>query len=283
MLDRVGGLLERYDLLLCDIWGVVHDGRKAFPFSNEALTRFRAGGGTVVLVSNSPAPSRALVELLDNRQVVRTAYDATVSSGDLALEHIRERGYRRVHRIGPAARDGSFFGMLGSEDAAVEEADAIACTGLVRDREDTPEQYRGLLERALARRLPLVCVNPDLAVHVGQDLLPCAGAIAAIYEAMGGSVYWAGKPHPVAYASARRVAERLRGGPVPVARILAIGDSVRTDLAAARNAGVDALFIVSGIHREELTDGDGVSLDRVRSLLQREGSAAIACATGLRW
>lgn len=283
VLAHVGALLERYDVLLCDIWGVVHDGNRAFPDANSSLTRFRDRGGTVVLVSNAPAPGPALEHVLAEKQVLPTAWDAIVSSGDLALSHIRDKGYTRVHRIGPGARDGSFWRALAMPDAAIEEADAVACTGLVDDRRETPEHYRPLLERALRRRLPLVCVNPDLHVHVGADLLPCAGAIATIYEAMGGEVYWAGKPHPVAYGTARRIAEARRGAPVASARILGIGDSVRTDLTAARNAGVDALFIASGIHRDELVVDGAIGMDRVAALLARESATAVACAGNLAW
>lgn len=283
VLDNVGSLLERYDLLLCDIWGVVHDGNVALPDANETLTRFRARGGTVVLVSNAPSPGPALVHVLDSKKVVRTAYDAIVSSGDLALMHIREKGFARVHQVGPGSRDGSFWRALGMPDSPIEEADAVAVTGLVDDRRETPELYRPMLERALARRLPLVCVNPDLHVHVGADLLPCAGAIAAIYDEMGGEVYWAGKPHPVAYGTARRIGEERRAGPVANARILGVGDSVRTDLAAAKNAGVDALFIASGIHRDEVIVDGRIGEQRIATLFSREGATAIACATGLAW
>ena len=283
ILDRVGDLLENYDVLLCDIWGVVHDGQRAFPAANAALTRFRERGGTVVLVSNAPSPSPALAHVLDSKQVARTAWDATVSSGDLALTHMRESGYTRVHRIGPAARDGSFFAASGLADTAIDEADAVACTGLVDDRRERPEDYIGLLERAHARKLPFVCVNPDLAVHVGADLLPCAGAVATLYEQMGGNVFWAGKPHPIAYETARAMAEERRGAAVPTARILGIGDSIRTDLAAARNSGVDALFITSGIHRDELMDGSDIGTDNLARLFEREAPAAVAAAAALRW
>src|SRR5690606_14441053 len=134
---------------------------------------------------------------------------------------------------------------------AISEAEAIACTGLVDDRRETAEDYRERLEAARARRLPLVCANPDLVVHVGPDLLPCAGAIGALYEGMGGDVFWAGKPFPIAYDRALAEAASRRGRPIDPSRVLAIGDSIRTDLAAAAGAGVDALFIVTGIHRDE--------------------------------
>lgn len=283
VVEHLGPLLDGYDVLLCDIWGVVHDGQRAFPAANEALTRFRERGGTVILVSNAPSPSDALVDILDEKAVWRSVYDGIVSSGDLALQHIREKGYSRVHHIGRQGRDGAFFRALGAPSTPIEEADAIACTGLVHERREQAESYRPLLERALPRKVPFVCANPDLHVHVGEDLLPCAGAIAAIYEEMGGPVFWAGKPHPVAYDSALRRAGELRGAPVPKNRVLAIGDSVRTDLAAAKNAGVDALFVASGIHRDELISDGVIGLEALARLFSENGTRAVAATAALRW
>ena len=283
ILTACGGLLARYDVLFCDIWGVVHDGRRAFDTANVALTRFRSGGGTVVLVSNAPMPAANVASLLDEKGVVREAWDAIVSSGDLALGVIRERGYRRIYGIGPARRDGDFFAALPSRVANIDDADAVACTGLVHERRETAEHYRPILEKARARQLLFVCANPDLAVHVGADLLPCAGAIAAISESMGGEVVWAGKPHALAYGTAKTVAEKLRQAPVASARILAIGDSVRTDLAAAQGAGIDALFIVSGIHRDETMHEGRIAPEKLARLLAKSGPPAIAAAAALAW
>lgn len=283
IITHAGPLLGRYDLLLCDVWGVVHDGRRAHPAACEALARFRRDGGTVVLVSNAPMPCDAVARVLDDKKVDRAAWDAIVSSGDLALTEIKERGYRRLHRIGPPGRDDDFFERLPGPDAPVATAEAIACTGLRDDRSERSQQYLPVLEAARARDLPFVCVNPDLVVHVGEDLLECAGAIATIYERLGGSVFWAGKPHPVAYATAIARAERLRGSLVGRSRILAIGDAVRTDLAAAKGAGVDALFIASGIHREETMAGGQVDGAAVNRLVAAAGVEARAAAAALVW
>lgn len=282
IVDHCGALLQGYDVLLCDVWGVVHDGRRAFDEANAALAAFRARGGTVVLVSNAPTPSDNVARVLDDKGVVREAWDSIVSSGDLALAHIRSQGWRRLHHIGPARRDRAFFEALGSPSAPISEAEGLACTGLVDDRSETAENYRERLEAARARGLTLVCANPDLVVHVGQDLLPCAGAIGALYEAMGGAVVWAGKPFPIAYDTALGEASRLRGADVPRARVLAVGDSIRTDLAAAAGAGVDALFIASGIHRDEALSGGGIAADGLARLFPPGGPPAVAAATALR-
>jgi HAD superfamily hydrolase (TIGR01459 family) len=277
-----GPLLEAYDVLLCDVWGVIHDGKRAFDAANQALAQFRRRGGTVVLVSNAPTPATNVARVLDEKGVWRDAWDAIVSSGDLALTHIRAQGWQRLHHVGPAARDRAFFEALPGPSAALSEAEAIACTGLVDDRRETAEDYRDRLELARARDLPLVCANPDLVVHVGVELLPCAGAIGALYEAMGGEVFWAGKPFPIAYERALAQAALSRDAPVDRSRVLAIGDSIRTDLAAAAGAGVDALFIVTGIHRDDCVVDGEVSPDALAGLFAGDGPAAVAAATALR-
>lgn len=277
-------LLAGYDVVLCDIWGVIHDGVTAYPGANEALTRFRAGGGSVVLVSNAPMPAPTVARVLDDKGVVRTAWDRIVSSGDIALSIIRARGYRQVHQVGPPRRDKAFFAALDGPIAAIEAADAIAVTGLLDDRRETAHDYAPMLSVALRRGIPLICANPDLAVHVGAELLPCAGAIAALYEEMGGAVTWAGKPHPIAYDTALEAAAGLRGAPVARDRVLAIGDSIRTDLAAAAGAGVDALLIAAGLHRDEMIDAAGsLRPDRVAAALAASRLPARAVSEALRW
>ncbi|MEZ5816082.1 MAG: TIGR01459 family HAD-type hydrolase [Hyphomicrobiaceae bacterium] len=282
IIESCASLLEGYDVLLCDVWGVVHDGRTAFPEANEALSSFRKRGGTVIMVSNAPTPSSNVARVLDDKGVVRDAWDAIVSSGDLALAHVRARGWQRLHHIGPARRDRSFFDALPGTSVDISQAEAMACTGLVDDRRETADDYRGLLAAARERSLPLVCANPDLVVHVGPDLLPCAGAIGALYESMGGEVFWAGKPFPIAYDTALAEAARLRNAAVARERVLAIGDSIRTDLAAAAGAGVDALFIVTGIHRDECIENGHLEASRLAAMFSGDGPSALAAATALR-
>lgn len=282
IIESCADLIARYDVLFCDVWGVVHDGRRAFPEANVALAGFRARGGTVILVSNAPTPAANVARVLDDKGVAREAWDAIVSSGDLALSHIREQGWTRLHLIGPERRDRAFFEAVGSASVPVEAAEALACTGLVDDRRETAEHYRGRLEAARERRLALVCANPDLVVHVGPDLLPCAGAIGALYEAMGGEVFWAGKPYPISYDTALAEAARLRDETVDRGRVLAIGDSLRTDLAAAAGAGVDALFIASGIHRDEAMRDGRLEPERLAELFSGDAPTAVAAAASLR-
>lgn len=256
VLAHARDLFARYEVLICDIWGVVHDGHRAYESAGDAFARFRSAGGTVVLLSNAPMPSDWVARVLDEKHVRRDSWDAIVSSGDIALEHIAARGYRVIHHIG-TERDLPLIEAMTARAVPFEDAQAIVCTGLVDDRRETAETYRPLLTRALARRLPFVCANPDLYVHVGPDLLPCAGVLGELYERMGGEVYWSGKPYPPAYERTADVIARLRGGAVAKGRMLAIGDAVRTDIAGASAFGVDSVFIAHGIHRDDVVkDGE---------------------------
>lgn len=283
ILAHAGPLLARYDVLFCDVWGVVHDGVKAYAHATEALVRFRTHGGTVILLTNAPVPVPRVEAMLEARHVPPEAYDGIVSSGEIALAHLAEKGYRAVHYIGPRARDGAFFARAGARHAPVEEAEALVCTGLNDDVNETAESYRGLLGAAQARGLPFVCANPDLVVDVGGRLFLCAGALADAYQTLGGEVFWAGKPHATAYASATAAAEGIRGKPVVGENVLVIGDSVRTDLAGARTAGLDALFIAGGIHRHETMTGASIDAERLAALFPPGTPPALGAMAELAW
>jgi HAD superfamily hydrolase (TIGR01459 family) len=283
ILKHARDLLGRYDVLFCDVWGVVHDGYRAYQTACDALLRFREAGGTVVLVSNAPVPQHRVASMLDLRKVPREAWDTIVSSGAIALAHIEEKRYARVYYVGPRDRDAAFFEKSQAQPSPIGASEALVCTGLNDDVNETPEDYRPLLEAAYARELPFVCANPDLVVDVGGRLYPCAGALADLYERMGGPVFWAGKPHPVAYATAHAEAERIRGATVARERILVLGDALRTDLAAAENAGIDALFIAAGIHRAEAMDGEGLSAEKLAKLFTPGKPRALAAMPVLAW
>ena len=283
IIARSRDLLQRYDVIFCDVWGVLHDGRRAFTPACEALIAFREMKRSVVLVSNAPQPRERVAEILDERGVPRSAWDAIVSSGDLALDHVAERGYRRTLRIGPHPRSLPFFGRLPGEAASVGEAEAIVCTGLVDDTSETAESYRPLLAEARRRKLPFVCANPDLVVDVGGRLYLCAGAIAALYEEMGGEVFWAGKPHRPAYERAHAEAQMRLGRGVPLQSILAIGDALRTDIAGAAAFGIDALLVANGIHRHEIMSNGDLDRDRLAEALLRERLSITAAIPALAW
>jgi HAD superfamily hydrolase (TIGR01459 family) len=249
--EHFAGLAAAYDVALCDVWGVVHNGLAATPETGDALARFRARGGTVVLITNAPRPNAFVRRMLDRLEVDPAAYDDVVSSGDVTLEVVRARAGQRVFHIGPE-RDTPLFDGLDAPLAPLEAADYVVCSGLFNDDGETPDDYAELLARMRARALLMVCANPDVVVERGDRLLYCAGAIADRYRELGGEVLYAGKPYRPIYERALAKAEEARGAPVPLGRVLAIGDSVRTDLTGATAFGVDFLFVTSGIHAEEL-------------------------------
>lgn len=249
-LDEV---LSGYDALFCDVWGVVHDGVASHPAAVAALTAARRAGKKVVLLTNSPRLNDGVERQIAGLGVTREAFDAIVTSGD-ATRALIEAGSRHVLHIGPE-RDLDIFGGLGLSLESEAGAQVIVCTGLADDRSEDPETYRPLLERLADRGLPMICANPDIVVHVGDRLIPCAGAVAAIYAEIGGTVHLAGKPHAPIYAVARRASGEE-------ARVLCIGDGLMTDVLGANNHDADCLFISHGIHRDELADviGDPVLL-----------------------
>ncbi len=276
-------LLSRYDVLFCDVWGVVHDGHRAYPGAMRALNAFRRGGGTVILVSNAPVPAHRVAEMLADKHVDPASWDDIVSSGGIALDHVAYKNYSAVYTIGPRDRDAAFFERLTAHPAPLERAEAIVCTGLNDDVNETVADYAEVLAAGRGLGLPFVCANPDLVVDVGGRHYLCAGALADAYEHMGGEVYWAGKPHPSAYATAHTKAEAVRRANVPKARILAIGDAIRTDLKAAAGAGIDALFVTSGIHRAETMTNGGVDADKLARALGPGSPPAIAATAFLDW
>jgi HAD superfamily hydrolase (TIGR01459 family) len=284
IIARAGPLLARYDAVFCDVWGVMHNGRTAYAEAGAALARFRAAGGTVILVSNAPIPASGVERVLEKTGVRRDAWDAIVSSGDIALRHIAQKGYRRMHWVGPSERDYALYVRLPEPSAPLAEAEAIVCTGLEDDRNETVADYQALIEEGVARALPFVCANPDLVVDVGGVRLLCAGSIAAEYERLGGEVFWAGKPHSAAYGTALERAAELRGAKPDLARILGIGDAVRTDLAAAQGLGVDGLFIAGGIHGDAVLSGRAFDPARLAALFAPPGTPpAVAAMTQLVW
>jgi HAD superfamily hydrolase (TIGR01450 family) len=194
----------------------------------------------------------------------------------------RAKGYRRIHHIGEP-RDLPVFEGLETDFAPLADCDAIVCTGLVDDLNESGETYRPAMHEARARALPLVCANPDLVVEVGGVLYPCAGAVAAIYEEIGGTVFWAGKPHIAAYEMALATAERLRGQVPERHRILAIGDAIRTDIAGAEGFGIDALLIGAGIHREDLMPSGRIDPTRLATLLTPPAPRPVAAMAELAW
>ncbi|MFK4812830.1 TIGR01459 family HAD-type hydrolase [Devosia sp. ZW T5_3] len=253
-IPNIAGLSDlagRYDAVLSDVWGVVHNGVAAFPSAVEALAEFRRAGGKAVFITNAPRPSGPIVDLLDDLGVVREAYDAIVSSGDATRTMIAKYSGRAIHHVGPATEDDALYEGLNVRRTGPEEAEVVVVTDLDTD-EDTPEMYRERAKLWLARKLPMICANPDRVVEHGDKIIYCGGALGDLYAAMGGMVLMAGKPYQPIYEEAFRLAEVAAGRKLDKSRVLAIGDSVRTDATGAAQFGLDLLFITGSIHAAEL-------------------------------
>jgi HAD superfamily hydrolase (TIGR01459 family) len=275
-------LAANYDVALSDVWGVTHNGISAFPQACEALSRFRAGGGTVILITNAPRRGAAVSRQLDQIGVPRDAYDDIVSSGDVTCGVMAERPGQSVFHLGPQ-RDISIFDGLDIRFAPIEEADYVVCTGLFNDDVETPESYRDMLGIMRRRNLFMICGNPDVVVERGDRLVYCAGAVADLYDSLGGEVLYAGKPYRPIYEMALARAEKARGAKTPLSRVLAIGDSVRTDLKGAASFGIDCLFVTAGIHAEELGGRDDPDLQLLAGIFDDAGAAARAVTRALVW
>jgi HAD superfamily hydrolase (TIGR01459 family) len=283
VIDGLSAIAERYDALLCDIWGVIHNGREAFPGPCAALARWRAERGPVVLISNSPRPAPEVVDQLDALGVPPETWSAVVTSGDATRLLLAERAPGPVWKIGPE-RDAPLYEGLGLVFGALEDATFIACTGPNDDEVETPEDYRGVLSRAAERGLEMVCANPDIVVQRGDRLIYCGGALAALYETLGGRTALAGKPHAPIYELALLEARDRLAGPLDPRRVLAIGDGVVTDVAGAGAQGLDCLFIAAGIHGADSLGPDGrLDAAAVDGLLAEAGQSAAFSMAELAW
>ncbi len=247
ILSSISELAPSFDAWIVDIWGVMHNGARAFDAAGDACRKFRAGGGIVMLLSNAPRPFSAVIGHMASLGVDPAAYDGGVTSGDATRGMIEAWGRKPVLHIGPE-RDKGLFADLQATLVPAEEAEAIVCSGLWDDTKETPADYTALFERVAARRLPMICANPDLVVERGDKLVYCAGALAALYAEKGGEVIYAGKPYLPIYQRTFAAIDRIKGAPVPKERVLAIGDGVDTDLLGAHRAGLQSVLIASAVH-----------------------------------
>ncbi|PXA89844.1 TIGR01459 family HAD-type hydrolase [Caulobacter sp. D4A] len=286
MIDFPAGLsalTDRYDVVLCDVWGVIHNGVRNFPEACDALERFNRDHGPVVLISNAPRPSADVLSQLDGLKVQREAWSAFVTSGDATRSLLTPQAGKKVWKVGPD-RDAPLWAGLDLTLAGCEDADFILCSGLYDDETEVPEDYRDRLKVAADRGLLFICANPDRVVQRGDKLIYCAGALADLYEELGGKVVMAGKPFAAIYDLALAQAERLKGGPVDRSRVLCIGDGVITDVLGAENQKLACLFIAKGIHGEKALGADGLlSPEAVAQLLAAESVGATHAIADLVW
>jgi len=290
----VGGLSDiagEYRVILCDVWGVIHNGVKAFEKAGEALYRFRASGGRVVLLTNSPNPSRLVARQFKRLGVSGGAFDALLSSGDITVSLLIERGDAGLFRIGPPEETALFDEVLALRGKAprlvpLKQAQFVLCIGLVDPSHEKPADYDAFLSPMRARNLELICANPDIVVEDGGKLFYCAGAIAERYAAVGGRVIQAGKPYAPIYARALELARGPGGETIDPSQVLVIGDAMRTDIKGAHLQGFDSLFVTSGIHREDLHgDAQDTALDvaAFRQFVEAADFAPTAAIPELVW
>ncbi len=274
LLTGLSQIANDYDTLICDVWGVLHNGATPFAAACDALKQFRKRG-RVILLSNAPRPASDLEEQFLRIGVPLDIYDTIVTSGMAAREDLARRAARgglAMHHLGPP-RDHGVFDGLGITLTDVANAEVVLCTGPYDDEVEGPDDYRDMLADMKARGLPMLCANPDFQVQRGGKLVYCAGALARAYEAIGGPVVYYGKPHLPIYDHVRAVSA---GAPRP----LAIGDGMHTDIRGANAAGIDALFIADGVHGEDVRE---FTQSHMAELLGGAGVGARAAMRALVW
>ncbi len=280
IIDTLDRLTGSYDAVLCDVWGVIHNGVSIFPEACAALSRARAAGKAVVLITNSPRPHQGVEEQLGVLGVPDDAWDRVVTSGDVTRDLIRSAP-RRLFYIGPD-RDHAIVDGIDVELVEDFEASGVVCTGLFDDENETPEDYAQMLERLRMRDLPFICANPDIIVERGDRLIWCAGALARDYGLLGGRTLIAGKPHRPIYEAAFKAAGEIMGRELERDKALAIGDGVLTDVKGADQYGIDVLFVTDGIHAREYGNGQGPEAERLAAFLETHGHNPVAAIPRLK-
>ena len=281
----IKGLAERakfYDVLLCDVWGVIHNGRESFAAACAALARFRDERGPVILISNAPRPHAPIMQQLDSLGVPRASWSHLVTSGDTSRVLLAERAPGPVWTIG-RPHDEVLYEGLGLDRTGPQDAAFICVTGPYDDEVETPEDYRDRLTDCASRDLEMICANPDIVVQRGDRLIYCAGALAQLYAELGGRVVTAGKPFGAIYDAALREAGARLDKPLERRRVLCIGDGLSTDIRGANDQQLDVLFVASGIHGEETVGAAGFDPAATARLLDAQGLTATWAIADLVW
>jgi len=284
LVDGLNALAPSYKGILCDVWGVLHNGVAAFEGAHKALRTYREEtGGKVVLITNAPRPAKQVGEMLTDLGVPEGTYDDIVTSGDVTRGILEAEGKRTLLHIGPNRDQPLYWNLEATFTQNDDEAEAISCTGLADDEVETPDDYRGRLQKLAERGLKMICANPDIVVERGDRLIWCAGALARLYEDLGGDVIILGKPHAPIYAAAMERLSRLSGTEVAKEDVLAIGDGLPTDIRGAVSQDIDVLFITAGIHASDFGPSDAPDEHLIRRRLSEEGLRARAALPRLWW
>lgn len=280
LISGLSQLTGRYDVILSDVWGVIHNGREHFATPCAALAQWKAEVGPVVLISNSPRSSDDFAHQMDGLGVPRASWSSFVTSGAATRTLLADLAPGPAWSIG-LGPSGLLYEGLGLSFAGPEDATFISCVGLDNDEVETAEDYRDRLALCAARALPMVCANPDKVVHRGDKLIVCGGALADLYVELGGHAAMAGKPYAPVYDLALAQAEAALGRPVDRSRVLCIGDGLATDVAGANAQGLDCLFIAGGIHRDLMAAG--AAPDALDRELAHHGLEAAWAMPALCW
>jgi HAD superfamily hydrolase (TIGR01459 family) len=275
-------IAENYSALLCDIWGVVHNGEVPFLDAVEALKRFREIHGPVILITNAPVPAEQVEATLARVGVEPECYDGIVSSGDAAKYELERRTPGPLYRIGPEYDDPLYHDLATEFTYQIDEAACISCTGLRHLPNDKPENYVDELQKLADKGLDMICANPDKVFRYGDELIPAAGSLAELYEHFGGRVIRPGKPGSSIYQLAYDRLEETFGYKLPTSEILAIGDGPSTDALGAYREGLDFLFVGNGIHGQELAHEEDFVVS-VQQLVANEGADVAYATPTLVW
>jgi HAD superfamily hydrolase (TIGR01450 family) len=270
----------RYAAILCDVWGVLHNGERWFEPAAQALSEARAGGIAVVMITNSPRPHDGVEAQFGTLGVPDTAWSRVVTSGDVTRDLVAA-GPRRIFHLGPD-RDTNLYDGLDVELVEEFEASGVVCTGLFDDEVETPDDYRDMLARLRARNLPFICANPDIVVERGERIIWCAGALARDYSQLGGRTLIAGKPHRPIYEAALKAAGEVLGREIDRSEALAIGDGMLTDIKGASDNGLDVLYISGGIHSRDYGHADDPEPAKLQAFLDKHGYRTVATMPKLR-
>lgn len=261
-LSTLADLHGQYDVLLCDIWGVVHNGRQAHTSAITALQQFRANGGGVVLITNSPRPRGDVETQLDTIGVPNKCWDALITSGDATRFVLQSHAPGPVFHLGPDRDRGLYDALPLTFTNSLADATIISCTGLYDDTSEGPDDYRDVLTQAKKQNLPMICANPDVVVHRGDDLIYCAGALAELYNTIGGQVILAGKPHTPIYQLSFDAAAKAGHTIDDKSRVLVIGDGLQTDIKGANDQDLDCMLITGGLARDMTAADIQTTLDK---------------------
>ncbi|WP_029075820.1 TIGR01459 family HAD-type hydrolase [Kaistia adipata] len=275
-------LAAQYPVVLSDVWGVIHNGVRAFAPACEALRRYRAQGGIVVLITNAPRTHQHIIDQMTGLGVGRDCYDGIVTSGDVTRGLLEARGAAKTFHVGNE-REKSLYDGLPLQLVGEDEAELISCTGLFDDSVETPDDYAGRFEAWRKRDLPMICANPDIVVERGDRFVWCAGSLAQRYTALGGTSAVAGKPNPPIYEAALRKVAELNGGAVSREKVLAIGDGAPTDLRGACQEAIDVLFVTGGIHSASFGPEESPEKDAVHRFLVENELGVRAYIPHLAW